>query len=336
MSNVVTDNIGMSDSIKKTFERIDEQPIPEDVSSGEYDLSNVGIISQEYFEKMCDEIEQMNFLELTKLHKQLTVNQDDLIHAKRTADQLIELQDELSKNDDNDLAKAIVEANAETEAGATEGVQAFLKAYDSTMDKLDKLIEKVDNTLKNFEEMPKTTSFLTENMISVLDKNLERLNVSDKSSLKTIKIFYKVLYEIFTNRTSTTFLVDKVKNQKSNVQRLKRDIANDKTGSSMKRAQEKTCGLFLSVFNAAQLTAIEEYLQKLFEDDDIAFYLQYALACFYEHEKVYGKYGKHKWVEVMFMNISDICADMYDLEGGKEYYDQQLLKLKDAIIEILN
>lgn len=335
MSNVVTDNIGMSDSIKQTFERIDEKSIPENTNSELLEISDAGIISQEYFEKICDEMDHMNYLEITKLHRQFKVNQDDLTHVKRTADQLLTLKEELSEDSENNLTSAIMEANAEMEAGINCSVQEFLDSYDSTMEKLDQLIDKAEEIIHRFDEMPKTTSFLTDNMLSVLNKNLDRLNSSNESSLKTVKIFYKVLQEIFTNRTSTNFLVEKVKEQKNLVNRLRSSIEKDKTGSVLKTTQEKVGGLFLNVFNSNQLIAIEEYLQKLFEDDDIAFYLQYALSCFYEHEKVYGKYGKHKWVEVMFMNITDICSDMYDLEGGKEYYDQQLLKLKDVVKEIL-
>ena len=335
MSNVVTDNIGMSDSIKQTFERLEDQNFPNDINSELHKIPDGGIISQQYFEKICEKMSQMNYLELTQLRRQLKVNQDELVYAKRTADQLIELKNGLSKDNNDNLTSAIIEANAQVEAGLTDDIQQFVEVYDSTMEKLDKLIQKADENIKVFDSMPKTTSYLTDNMMGVLNKNLDRLNSSNDPSLKTIKIFYKVLHEIFSNRTSTAFLVERVKEQKNVVTRLRDAIKKDKTGSVLESTQKKVGGLFLSMFNATQLTAIENYLQKLFNDEDTAFYLQYALSCFYEHEKVYGKYGKHKWVEVMFMNITDICSDMYDLEGGKEYYDQQLLKLKDAVKDIL-
>ena len=336
MSNVITDSIEMSDTTKQTFERL-EFDISPSTSNSEDSLidSNDGcVITQEYFDKICKEFEDMNYLELTKTCRHLKTNRDDLIHAKRTADQFIEMKNRLNDTDNDDLASAIMEANAETEAG-TDTIETFLASYDDSMDKLDKLIERAEELIRKFDEQEKTTSFLTDNMLSVLNKNMARLEKSNDPSLKNIKIFYKVLHEIFTNRTSTTFLVEKVKDQKIIVRRLRDSISKDKSGSAITTTQKMVGGTFSNIFNATQLEAIEAYLQKLFNDDDLVFYLQYALAHFYEHEKVYGKYGKHKWVEVMFMNIVDLCIETYDLEGGKEYYDQQLLKLKDAVQEIL-
>ena len=48
-------------------------------------------------------------------------------------------------------------------------------------------------------------------------------------------------------------------------------------------------------------------------------------------EKQFGKYGNHKWVEVIIMNVIDILSDKYDLESGKEHYNEELLRLREAI-----
>lgn len=335
MSNVTYNNIEMVDSIKRSFDRIDGE-INETSEDIPIDFDEGGVITQEYFEKVCEELNEMNFLELQKTYRHLKVNRDELVSAKRTADQLIEMKKNLEEAENNNdaLTNAIIEANAETEAG-TDNIETFLKSYDSTMDKLEKLIQRAEDILHKFDEQEKTTSFLTENMLTVLNKNIKRLDLSNDSSLKNIKIFYKVLYEIFTNRASTTFLVKVIEDQKIFVTRLHDSINKDKSGSHEKLTKEMIDGTFSDVFNSVQLEAIGSYLEKLFGDKKTVFYLQYALAHFYSHEKSYGKYGKHKWVEVMYMNIIDICTDMYDLEGGKEYYEQQLLNLKDVIKNFL-
>jgi hypothetical protein len=83
------------------------------------------------------------------------------------------------------------------------------------------------------------------------------------------------------------------------------------------------------------MTAIEHYLTGLFESEDLAFYFQYVLSLIYEREMTHNKYGSHKWVEVLFMNIVDIIVGTYDLEGGKEEYEKKLLELKDLVKALL-
>lgn len=336
MSNKKTDNNGMTDTLQQTFERLENDAISASTNSTIVESESDYVITQEYFDKICDELESMNYIELTKTCRQLKTNKDELVHAKRTADQLVEFRNGLenTSSEFSTLNDAIMEANAETEAG-TETIDDFLSAYDDTMNKLEALIEKAETLIHKFDDQEKTTSFLTENMLSVLNKNIERMEKRNEPSLKNIKIFYKVMHEIFSNRTSVSFLVEKVLEKKISVTRLRESILKDKTGSVLSTTQKMVGGTFSSIFNAQQLEAIESYLQKIFENDDNVFYLQYALAQFYDHEKSYGKYGKHKWVEVMFMNILDICVGTYDLDGGEDHYVEQLLKLEDAMNQIL-
>jgi hypothetical protein len=278
----------------------------------------------------------MNFIEIKKVNKEFKFQKDSLEKAKASVDQIMEMRkltDEAAETDTN-LADAIMEANAETEAG-TSNIEAFLNSYDDTMHKLEILIERSDERIREFDEVEKTTSYLTNSMLEIIKKNMERLDKDESDRMKHLKIYYKEVYNIFSNRTSIDFLLEKMDTKTIELRRLKTSLKKDKNGDVLKATQKKVTGFFTSVFNVKQLESVEKYLIDLFESEELAFYFQYVLSLIYEREKTHNKYGRHKWVEVVFLNIGDIIVENYDLEGGKDFYDTQLLKLKDKLVSIL-
>ena len=201
------------------------------------------------------------------------------------------------------------------------------------------MIEKTDERIKSFDSIKKTTSYLTNSMLEIIDKNFERITQIDSEKTKHLKKYYSTTRHIFANRTSVDFLLERISARNIEVRRLKASLKNDKRGDVLKATKNRAAGIFGNCFNTTQLEMVEGYLSNLFgyvfNYDDITFYFLYVLSLIYEREKTHGKYGNHKWVEVLFMNIIDIRTDMYDLDGGAEYYNEQLLKLKDALIAIL-
>lgn len=325
-----------TDTLKDAVERIEDETQQPVTDQEDFILEDQSIISDEYFEKTCEELSTMNFVEIKKILNEFKFNKDSLEKAKVNVDQIMELKKQTEKSAENDsnLASAIMDANAEMSAG-TDNIESFLNSYDDTISKLDALIEKAEERVHEFDNDDKTTSYLNRNMIEIIDKNIERLSKDTSGHMKNLLIYYKEIREIFNNRSSVDFLLERIGTKNIEVRRLKQSLKKDTHGAVLTATQKKVSGLFMGAFKAEQMATVEKYLHELFGNEEIAFYFQYVLSLIYEREKLHGKYGKHKWVEVLFMNIVDIVVECYDLEGGKEFYDEQLLKLKDELVKIL-
>ena len=335
MSNS-TDNLVMEDMLKQSVENIEEETQQTLTDQEDFVLEDDATITDEYFEKTMLELEEMNFVEIKKVNKEFLFQKDSVEKAKVSVDQIMELKrltDEAAQTDNN-LANAIMNADMEVSTGV-EDITKFLDSYDDTIDKLNKLIEKSEELIHKFDNVEKTTKFLTENMIQIIDKNLARVKDNDSNMTKHVRIYYTEIRNIFSNRDSVEFLLERIGTKKIEVRRLKASLKKDKSKNVLTATQKKVVGLFTGVFNANHMAVVEKYLTDLFGSEEQAFYFQYVLSLIYERERTHGKYGKHKWVEVLIMNIMDIAAENYDLDSGKEYYDEQLLKLRDELVKII-
>lgn len=333
MNTIISDNIKETDGLN--IEDVNEltENIKEDSRNDNEESSlikeDISIISDEYFEKTCLEIDEMNFIEVKKLCQELKQQKNELENAKNTAESVLEMKKNINKDS---IADQIELADSEVKSGIDD-IESFLNSYDDTIDKLSRLIEKTEENIHKFDEVPKTTSYLSNAMIQILNKNIEKLNNSDLSNLKHVKIYYNEVLKIFNNRNSVEYIENAIEEKKISLRRLRKDIKSNK--NIINSIQKNVTITFCQVFNVNQMTEFEKYILNLFDDSDIAFYFQYALYIIYNHEKQHGKYGKHKWVEVLIMNVLDISVGNYDLDGGVEYFNNQLLKLKDATINAL-
>ena len=206
------------------------------------------------------------------------------------------------------------------------------------MQKLNVLIEKSEERIHTFDDIEKTSSYLNDSMVQVIDKKLAGyavLSTEDAEKAKRSIIYYTEIRKIFKDRCNVDFLLERIGTKKIEVRRLKASLKKDKSGNVLAATQKKVVGLLSGSFKVNQLAAAEKYLTELFGSEDESFFFQYVLALIYEREKTHGKYGKHKWVEVLFMNIIDICTNMYNLEGGEDFYREQLLRLRDELVKIL-
>jgi hypothetical protein len=322
--------------LKQSVEQIQEETQQSLTTQEEFVLEDDSIITDEYFEKSMLELDEMNFVEIKKVNKEFLFQKDSLEKAKVSVNQIMELRkmtDEAAQSDSS-LANAIMDADMEVSTGV-EDITKFLESYDDTMNKLNKLIERSEELIHKFDDVEKTTKYLTENMLQIIDKNIARLKKDDSNTMKHLLIYYNEVRNIFSNRDSVDFLLEKIGTKNIEVRRLKTSLKKDKYGSVLAATQKKVVGLFTGIFNANQMAVAEEYLTKLFGNENEAFYFQYVLALIYERERTHGKYGKQKWVEVLFMNVMDIATGIYDLDSGKEYYDTQLLKLRDELVKII-
>ena len=338
ISNEVEETRGMNAEDLQTMESEINAGvgIPSD-NSPSFELSNNSIISDDYFNEVCGNMEFMNFVEIVKLKKELESEKDQLISAKETVQNLLDMKSSISQFEDqiedDDILTKIDEANTAVETGIDD-MEEFISNFDNTMEKMDKLIAKADEHVHKFDGIKKTTSFLSDAMIQIIDKNISKME-SSPNVTKTIKIYYKELRNIFSNRQNVDYILSKIPEKKTYIRRLKNELRKNTGDQYVKGVQKNVTVAFCSTFNVNQMTIFENYLKDLFNDDEAVFYFQYVLYLIYTAEKSNGKYGKHKWVEVLIMNILDIISDTYNLDGGKEYFDEQLLKLKDEVIKIM-
>ena len=340
ISNEITEDIGIDTSNLQEMETNMNNEIGVNTTNEQsFELTDNSVITDEYFEKVCNDMETMNFVEIVKMQKELTSEKEELKSAKTTVENIISMKKTISESSEyggEDLTSAIDEANAEFETGISD-MQKFLDNFDDTMDKMDKLIAKADENIHKFDDVKKTTSFLTNAMVQIVDKNIAKME-STNNITKNIRIYYKELKNIFSNRTSIDFVLSKIPDKKSYVRRLKNEMRKETGDQYVKSIQKNVTAVFCSVFSINQMQMFENYLKELFDidgDTETVFYFQYVLYLIYNAERTTGKYGKHKWIEVLIMNVLDIVDGNYDLEGGKEYFDEQLLKLREAVIAIM-
>lgn len=295
----------------------------------------ISTITQEYLEKTCEEIENMNFVEVKRVLKEFKDQKADLVQAKETAEQIMRSIESVKKSAENtqNLGLEIAKSDIENELG-TESIESFLEEYDDTMKSLDMLIAKAEEADAKFADIPKTTTFLSKSMLEVIAKNKEALAPSDPR-FKHMNIYYNELATIFSSREDMSYIINEIPKQKIMLRRFITSIKKDRTGSVLKNVQKSVTSAFCSSFNVNQMQMFENYLKDLYGDATLAFYTQYVLYQIYNKERTTGKYGKHKWVEVLIMNVMDILTDMYDLPGGKEEFDKQLLLIKEEVEKLL-
>ena len=342
---LISENVVLQDSIKET--RGVDLDNPEEVLEEKINVPMDGmdenlIISQEYVDKTLQEIEEMNFIETQKFIREVKYQQNNLVSAKDTAENFLVLKNQmdagmLSEDDADDFSSKIEESNAEVDTGV-EDVQTFLDNYEDTKEKMQIILDAAENHLHIYDDVKKTTSFLSEEMLKVLEKNRDKIDDSNPM-YKTLRIYYKEVMNVFQNRTSTEWIEQQLPSTKIEVGRLQRDLKKDTTGTVMSNVQKRVAGSLYSMFSAAQLNAFENFLTDLYKDmggSDLAFYVQYALFLVYNKEKTNKPYGKHKWVEAAIMNVLDVKSDVFDLEGGPDVIKEGFLRIGNIVKEITN
>lgn len=308
--------------------------------ASDMNIQGNNLITEEYFNKVCEEIKTMNFIEIQKFIREIKSQKNSVEQAKETVTSVLEMKENMKNamslvdtDTKKDLAAEIEAADAEIESGVSD-MKEFLDNYDDTISKMEKIIEAAEAKEHEFDEIEKTTSYLTQSMLEVLNKNAEKID-ADNPNLKNLRIYYKETKNIFENRTSIDWILSKIPDTKIQLRRLKTELKKDKTGNYLKNIQKNVTGAFCSMFNINQMSSFEEYLKNAYSDEDTTFYVQYVLYLIYTKEKTVGKYGKHKWVEVLIMNVMDVLTEMYDLEGGKVVIDENLQKIGDAVKTIM-
>jgi hypothetical protein len=258
-------------------------------------------------EDIIEGIPTLNYLKLTNLKHDMQKQLEMLESSKKLIDSL----ESMSTVDE--LGKKVAIANILGDKEYREDTKIFTDTFEDNRNKILSVLDAIDLEMKKYDDIQKGTKFYTDLYIDNLKEVIEKLTNSPKS----VESFIYAL-DAFTNRTSVEFIKNYTKSYA--VCDIKMNIIKNR---------DKCIRLYLEAFSKLftnyQIGIFEKYISEKFENDDrvIKTFLT-DLGKIINKEKQTGKYN---YVKVLVMNVVDIVNDTYDLDGGKEYFDNKILEL---------
>lgn len=330
-SQDVKDELFEKDLLEKVVEHEDDHTEDQD----NFALNTGSSISNEYFEIVCEQISNMNFIEARKMLKELKDTKQQLEDAKSTADAIYsaydEMQNAVEASEASELSDSdkINVANVEVNNDISD-LKKFIANFDDTMSKIDQLVEKADQKVHEFDHIEKTTSYLTQCALELIDRNQKNLH-EDMVDYKRLSIYYKELRSIFEHRTDINFILEKIPSTRILLRRAIQSLKKNKNfAKNFKKTILKTFG---RVFTVKDMNTFENYLLERYDSPD-TFYMIYTLYLIYTQEIRFNKYGKHKWIEIFIMNTIDLSKGTFDLEEGKDAYLEKMDLIHDTIMKM--
>ena len=276
------------------------------------------ILSDDEYEAALDSVKDMDFIEASRCLKNMREEKEEMESVK--------IMIESFKNSEQNLNDIIQISNVVDELNTEFDIDSFLDNYELLVSRISGMINKLEDRVHEFDDIEKTTSYLTNSVLHFIEKKEKIIKEKEMKSNLPFVVYYKRLREVYENRNQTYFLFNKLKSQAANIARLKRDATKTKNwiDVSDKRIR-KTLSPF---FDDMRVNIIEEYITELFKDKKTALLFIEFISNMAENNRKFKKNGEYRWVQILFMNILDIHVGIYDLEGGKEKFDAELLKLK--------
>lgn len=309
------------------------------------------MIRDEELQVLTDMIPTLNFIELHSMKRDLTQTQFQLSDAKAMADAFYDSFRNMSatlSESENDTVSEIQKSDLEMKAkgalgaagkdiDATDNMADTLKAidhfyeeYDSTMEKIGNLSNLIESTLsEKYDDVEKTTSFLTQCTIEMIDKKLE--NVTGDETKPFIRDMKK-LKEIFKNRTSTEWLESEIRQSEQAIRRLYYDIKKDQKNLKINSVIRSVTKEFMKYHSPEQMQECEKFLKSIL-GDELAFYMQYVMYSIHMRQ-VNRHCIEYKYIEMMIINCADIQMGIFDLEDESEYRDK-IKALGDILINFI-
>jgi len=302
------------------------------------------VITEEMLEQEVDRINSMNYIEVMTFKKDLQKQIDDVAQVKAVAEQFMELQKKVNEEEEASAGDQINLENMKDDIGLNaKEIQKFLDGYAANRRTIQEDMERVDARLMEFENVDKTAKFMNECMLEIADKRIKQLEDDTMIALarkKDALTYYQNMRKIYSNRDSVDFVISQIVKKKDLIIRFIR-----RTNKEIRYNQQlpfnsvstSATKAFINVFSVKQMTAFDGYLSNLFnpeknKSDTSTWLVQYALYLVYSDKKL-RKYGEHKWIEMLILNVLNIIDDSYDLDNGIEYFDEQLLKVRDTVME---
>lgn len=313
-------------------------------SSDPIEPMDENVITEDMVQEELDDIQGMGFIELISEKKALESRLQLLEDAKASLEYLQKMRKE-AESIESDISKKIILSGAEKDAEkfGIDNIEEFLSEYRDSKEKLKRTLDFCNSRILEFENTKKTATFMNQSMCDLIDKRMKDLNsMEDSSKVKRMRKFYENTKNVYTNRDSVEWILEKIETKRDFLRRfavsLRKDIKEGKDTTAVS-AQKNAAKAFGKTFSMEQMTAFDKYLKKVFnpendEKDLSVFMTQYILYIIYSDQKIW-KYGNHKWVEAIIMNVLNILDNSYDLPNGIDYFNEQLLKIKASVMKDL-
>ena len=309
------------------------------------------IITEEMMDEELGRIQTMNYIEIHSFRKDLVQQMKDIAEVKAVAEQFVELEEKTkAENSDNEadpltsrLQLENLSDKASIKADGSPDIHKFLDGYEESRMRMEQTLQKVDERIREFDTIEKTASFMNDCMVSIAKRRIEQLENNTAIVLdnkKKLIYYYKNMEKIYSERDNVDFILQQIDKKKNLmikfINRANRSYKNN-TQSPYTSVSIAATRAFSNIFNVNQMQSFDGYLASLFNpekdpSDTSTWLVQYALYLIYSDEKL-RKYGEHKWIEALILNVLNILDGSYDLENGIEYFDKQLLKIRDAVMK---
>lgn len=325
----IKDLVDTIDDAKPEIEGDEPTPEPKREKAKAY------LITEELVEKEFERIDQLNFLALAQYKKETKQQITDLEDTKT----MIETLQKLTKSGNFEgLGHSIMVENlkSEIDLATQEEMDEFLANYDQNIMSLNRTIDYITEREEAVKDIPKTSSYMNQCMLEVLDQKTAPFQDDRSKRTKPIRIFYKNICEVYQHRDSMDFLKSQVKPNIAYVRRILNDLKkqekNGKSGKNLTKAiMQNVQNTFCNVFRLEQMQVFEHHLKgmiggKTKDPQLISFLFQYLLYIIYINEKGRKK-GNHKWVEALIMNILDIESGNYDLPKAAEDLEREISEM---------
>lgn len=260
--------------------------------------------------EVINELPNMNYMELMKLRRDMNRQLEELISAMNIVKSFesVETPDELGRK--------IALNNILQDGEYQKDIEYFKNGFDKDQIKIKTVIEAIDTELIKFGG-PKGTKFYNDQMIDTLKKSIARFEGKEDEYSKELNVLNNTL-NAFKNRSEIDYILSKAKGP--DICRIKANLIQ-KSG----KCASKTISAFTQEFSEKQLSEFYKYISCIFENDDK------AASVFLTHMAKILKSGlntgEFNYIKVLVMNVLDIIAGVYDMEGGKEDFDKKLLQL---------
>lgn len=260
-------------------------------------------------EKMRDLVPGMNYIETVRMKNRINQEYESFKGAKNLLDAISNM------NNIDDTNRKVLQANIMNDTEYKNDSENFLKEYDSNIERFDTLIAILDENIKRFESVEKTSKFLNSQMVDTIRKRKEEVLSRGVSNDNTLVKYLDTVTYVYEHRDSLDYIMRKASFDYI-VNKYRKEIKNKRKDAIRKARKE-----FLGIFKESQLVIFEKRLIALFNNDDAAATLfEYHLFRICTAERGTGDYN---WVKAVIMNILDIESGIYDLDTpAEEYYSK--------------
>jgi hypothetical protein len=298
-----------NESKEETEIKIENAPVPEDTVLG-MPVS-----------KIDSELDAMNYIELESLLRKTYKNLDSLTAAIEDLKYMQKTEMELKEKLHTPETEAVYYSKLENpnSKDAEKLNLEFIAKRANLLQIKDKIESRINE--KYDAKILKQSSFITGQLIESMQHKIDAINRTDsvnkplyiaKFNAVIAALRDRTCLDVIKSKASVDFVVRNVKNE------YKKLIARNKN-------IKETIKNFGGAVNQDQFNFIRAYLIKNIEHDEKAINLfLYHLSKMVKYETKSGLYMRSK---IILMNITDIIGNTYDLEGGKEKIDSQLIDI---------